>query len=74
MQFRCEARACKQLNRFVSGLSYCGLVLLLTQNLMASNVSCGSVWEDEQVRALIAIWGETKVQEELDGATRYIKK
>ena len=37
---------------------------------MASNVSRGSVWEDEQVRALIAIWGETNIQEELDGATR----
>ena len=37
---------------------------------MASNISRGSVWEDEQVRALIAIWGETNIQEELDGATR----
>ena len=37
---------------------------------MASSVNRGSLWEDQQVRALIAIWGESNVQEELDGATR----
>ena len=30
----------------------------------------GSLWSDEEVRALIAIWGEANVQEELDGAVR----
>ena len=30
----------------------------------------GTPWSDEEVRALIAIWGETNVQEELDGAVR----
>ena len=30
----------------------------------------GSVWADKEVKALIAIWGEGNVQEELDGAVR----
>ena len=29
-----------------------------------------SVWSDNEVKALIAIWGGTKIQEELDGAVR----
>ena len=33
----------------------------------SSSSSHGSLWE---VRALIAIWGEANVQEELDGAVR----
>ena len=35
-----------------------------------ASTSRGSLWSDEEVRALIAIWGEANVQEELDGAVR----
>ena len=30
----------------------------------------GAPWEDREVRALIAVWGESNVQEQLDGVTR----
>ena len=30
----------------------------------------GTLWSDEEVRALIAVWVESSVQEELDGAVR----
>ena len=30
----------------------------------------GNLWSDEEVHALIAIWGEEEVQSQLDGATR----
>ena len=30
----------------------------------------GTVWSDKEVQAFIAIWGESNVQEELDGAVR----
>ena len=30
----------------------------------------GVSWSDDEVKALLAIWGEDKVQEELDGAVR----
>ena len=30
----------------------------------------GALWSDCEVRALIAVWGESNVQEELDGAVR----
>ena len=36
----------------------------------ATNTSRGSSWSDSEVKALIAIWGENKIQEELDGAVR----
>jgi len=36
----------------------------------ATNASRGSSWSDSEVKALIAIWGENKIQEELDGAVR----
>ena len=36
---------------------------------MAGN-SRGASWSDEEVLCLIGIWGEAKVQEELDGAVR----
>ena len=36
---------------------------------MARN-SQGASWSDEEVLILIGIWGEAKVQEELDGAMR----
>ena len=29
-----------------------------------------SAWTDEEVKALISIWGDSKIQEELDGAVR----
>ena len=28
----------------------------------------GTTWEDKEVKALLTIWGDTKIQEELDGA------
>ena len=37
---------------------------------MASDATCGNLWSDKEVRALIAIWGEINIQEELDGAVR----
>ena len=37
---------------------------------MASVATRGSLWEDSEIGALISIWGETNVQEELDGAVR----
>ena len=33
-------------------------------------MNCGTVWSDKEVKALIAIWGESNVQGELDGAVR----
>ena len=39
-----------------------------TTSVLMSNR--GTPWSDEEVRALIAIWGESNVQEELDGAVR----
>ena len=38
--------------------------------MSTSTSSRGSLWSDEEVRALIAIWGKANVQEELDGAVR----
>ena len=35
-----------------------------------TNSNRGTVWSDNEVKALIAIWGEDKVQQELDGAVR----
>ena len=32
--------------------------------------SRGVSWSDNEIKALISIWGEDKVQEELDGAIR----
>ena len=36
----------------------------------ATTTSRCSLWTDREVKALIAIWGEGNVQEELDGAVR----
>ena len=33
----------------------------------------GTLWEDREVDALIAVWGEEGIQAKLDGATRNIK-
>ena len=30
----------------------------------------GTIWTDNEVRALIRVWGDSKIQAELDGATR----
>ena len=30
----------------------------------------GTSWADNEVKALLAIWGDSKIQEELDGAVR----
>ena len=38
--------------------------------MAATNTSRGSSWSDNEVRTLIAIWGEDNIQEELDGAVR----
>ena len=36
----------------------------------ATATNRGVSWSDDEVKALLAIWGEDKVQEELDGAVR----
>ena len=33
-------------------------------------MNCGAPWEDREVQALITIWGENNIQEQLDSATR----
>ena len=38
--------------------------------LQPFTTSHGFSWSNEEVKALIAIWGEDKVQDELDGAVR----
>lgn len=38
--------------------------------MATSSTSRGSSWSDNEVRALISIWGEDNIQEELDGAVR----
>ena len=30
----------------------------------------GTIWTDQEIKALLAIWGDSKIQEELDGAVR----
>ena len=58
VRFRHMRRACNtkwQLNSFFATEN--------TKNL-------GALWSDEEVRALIHIWGDDKIQQELDGASR----
>ena len=43
------------------------MISATTSALMSNR---GTPCSDEEVRALIAIWGESNVQEELDGAVR----
>ena len=38
--------------------------------MATSSTTRGSSWSDNEVRALISIWGEDNIQEELDGAVR----
>ena len=33
----------------------------------------GSLWTNDEVSALIAVWGEEEIQHQLDGAKRNIK-
>lgn len=51
--------ACKQLNQQTT----------LTTEVKPS-VNRGTVWSDKEVKSLVAMWGESNVQEELDGAVR----
>ena len=32
--------------------------------------NCGTTWPDKMVKAALAVWGDSKIQEELDGAVR----
>ena len=38
--------------------------------MSSASASRGSLWEEDEIKALIAVWGETGIQEELDGAVR----
>ena len=40
----------------------------MTSQTTATNRGCA--WSDDEVKALIAVWGEGNIQEELDGAVR----
>ena len=58
VRFRCMRRECNTkwwLN------SFCAI-----ENTM----NLGALWSDEEVRALIHIWGDDTIQQELDGASR----
>ena len=33
-------------------------------------LNLGAAWTDEEIKALISIWGDSKVQQELDGAVK----
>ena len=41
-----------------------------TPGTETTTTSRGVSWSDDEVNALLAIWGEDKVQEELDGPVR----
>jgi len=43
---------------------------LYTNIMSSASASRGSLWEEDEIKALIAVWGETGIQEELDGAVR----
>ena len=53
--------ACKQLNRFKVNHS---------PQMAEALINRGTTWTDREVKALLAIWGDSKIQEELDGAVR----
>lgn len=38
--------------------------------VVVTKMNCGTIWCDEEIRALIRIWGDGKIQDELDGAKR----
>ena len=42
-------------------------------SVVSSEMARGSLWGDEEVKALIAIWGKEGIQSQLDGTTRNIK-
>ena len=60
---------CKQLTlvKRISGLK---VACNHKMSAEATTTSRGLPWCDNEVRALIAIWGEGNIQEELDGAVR----
>ena len=60
-RFRRLRIVCKQLNRFKSKP--------LTTRTMAET-NRGTTWADKEVKTLLTIWGDSKIQEELDGAVR----
>ena len=60
-RFRRPRTACKQLNRFKRKP-------LTTRTVAEANR--GATWADKEVKALLTIWGDSKIQEELDGAVR----
>ena len=45
-------------------------IMSTTSNEQSATSSRGNLWPDEEVKALIAIWGERNIQDELDGAVR----
>ena len=58
VQFRCMRRACNtkwRLNGFCA---------------IENTMNLGVLWSDEEVITLIHIWGDDKIQQELDGALR----
>ena len=38
--------------------------------MATAETNSGTVWVDKEVKAPLAIWGDSKIQEELDGAVR----
>ena len=38
--------------------------------MATAEINRGNVWADKEVKALLTIWGDSKIQEELDGAVR----
>ena len=59
-------RACKQLTR----ATWIKVAVYHTMSTEATTTSRCSLWTDREVKALIAIWGEGNVQEEVDRAVR----
>ena len=53
-----------------TGLDWNGMVGVSESTTPATANSRGGSWSDEEVKAVIAIWGEDKVQQEVDGAIR----
>ena len=45
-------------------------IMSTTSIEQSATASRGNLWPDEEVKALIAIWGERNIQDELDGAVR----
>ena len=41
-----------------------------TPTTATTSTNRGCPWSDDEVKALLAVWGESKIQDELDGAVR----